>query len=99
MRGFAALCVAASLIASSASAQEAPAKRWEAGAYSFSDELGGFLITGASGKGTKADPFVIREEFNLATPVTLVIRTIRPIRPFDQSGELPAVSCMCGSRF
>jgi hypothetical protein len=67
-------------------AQQAPSKRWEAGAYSFSDELGGFRIVNASGKGTKDDPIVIQEEFNSATPVTLVIRTIRPIRPFDYSG-------------
>ncbi|TIN20417.1 MAG: hypothetical protein E5Y31_22965, partial [Mesorhizobium sp.] len=34
-------------------------KVWAAGAYSFSDELGGFHITGASGIGTKDDPLVI----------------------------------------
>lgn len=68
-------------------AQEKPAaKRWEAGAYSFSDELGGFRIVGASGTGTKTDPIVIVEEMESATPVTMVIRTIRPIRPFDHSG-------------
>ena len=60
--------------------------RWEAGAYSFSDELGGFRIVGVSGTGTKEDPIVIREEINSATPVTMVIRTVRPIRPFDYSG-------------
>ena len=70
----------------SASGQEAPPKRWEAGAYSFSDELGGFRIAGVSGNGTKQDPIVIREEMNSATPVTMVIRTVRPIRPFDYSG-------------
>lgn len=58
----------------------------EAGAYSFSDELGGFRIISASGTGSRDDPFVIREELNSATPVTMVIRTIRPIRPFDFSG-------------
>ncbi len=68
-----------------AAAQEA-SKRWETGAYSFSDELGGFRITGVSGKGTKDDPIVIQEEMNSATPVTMIIRTIRPIRPFDQTG-------------
>ena len=70
----------------SASGQEAPPKRWEAGAYSFSDELGGFRIAGVSGNGTKQDPIVVREEMNSATPVTMVIRTVRPIRPFDYSG-------------
>ncbi len=76
------------IAAGSAAAQDAePAKkRWETGAYSFSDELGGFIILGVSGSGTKADPIVLTEELNSATPVTLVIRTIRPIRPFDYSG-------------
>ena len=49
-------------------------KVWATGAYSFSDELGGFRITGASGIGTKDDPLVITEELNSATPVTLTIR-------------------------
>jgi hypothetical protein len=62
-------------------------KAWPAGAYTFSDELGGFEITGVSGKGTQDDPFVVYEEFQSATPVTLTIRTNRPIRPFDSSGE------------
>jgi len=66
--------------------QEAPSKRWEAGAYSFSDELGGFRIEGVTGTGTRDDPIVIQEEMNSATPVTMVIRTVRPIRPFDYSG-------------
>ena len=68
-----------------ASAQE-PGKRWETGAYSFSDELGGFRITGVSGKGTRDDPIIIQEEMDSATPVTMIIRTIRPIRPYDQTG-------------
>ncbi|HEY6631894.1 MAG TPA: hypothetical protein VIZ90_10610 [Rhizobiaceae bacterium] len=67
-------------------AEEAPSKRWQAGAYSFSDELGGFRIVSASGNGTKDDPIVIQEEMNSASPVTMVIRTVRPIRPFDFSG-------------
>ncbi|TIV73835.1 MAG: hypothetical protein E5V79_04225, partial [Mesorhizobium sp.] len=48
-----------------------PVKVWTTGAYSFSDELGGFRITGVSGIGTKEDPLVIKEELNTATPVTL----------------------------
>jgi hypothetical protein len=56
---------------------------WRAGAYSFSDELGGFHITGVRGAGTKADPIVVSQELPSATPVTLVIRTTRPIRPFE----------------
>ena len=67
----------------SALGQETPSRRWSAGAYSFSDELGGFRIVGISGEGTKDDPIVIQEEINSATPVTMVIRTVRPIRPFD----------------
>ncbi|TIT47982.1 MAG: hypothetical protein E5W64_15695, partial [Mesorhizobium sp.] len=57
------------------------------GAYSFSDELGGFRITGASGIGTKDDPLVITEELNSATPVTLTIRTTKPIQTFGKAGE------------
>ena len=82
----AALSALAVLIAGSAFGQEIQSKRWQAGPYSFSDELGGFRIVGASGKGTKDDPIVIQEEMNSASPVTMVIRTVRPIRPFDYSG-------------
>ncbi|MFA6157260.1 hypothetical protein [Mesorhizobium sp.] len=62
-------------------------KVWGTGAYSFSDELGGFRITGASGLGTRDDPMVITEELNSATPVTLTIRTTKPIQPFGPAGE------------
>ena len=74
--------------ASIAAAQEEEDRphRFESGAYSFSDELGGFRILSATGIGTKDDPFVITQELTTATPVTMVIRTIRPIRPFDFSG-------------
>lgn len=70
-----------------ASSETLHRKLWLAGPYSFSDELGGFRITGASGRGTLADPIAIEEELNSATPVTLTIRTTRPIRPFDASGD------------
>src|SRR5690606_33866511 len=60
---------------------------WAAGAYSFSDEQGGFRITGASGSGTRDDPLVITEELESATPVTLTIRTTKPIKAFDPSGD------------
>ncbi|CAG0993738.1 hypothetical protein RHIZO_02394 [Rhizobiaceae bacterium] len=60
--------------------------RWYAGAYSFSDELGGFRILGVSGTGARDDPFVVVEEFHSSSPVTLVIRTALPIRPFDPRG-------------
>ncbi|MBZ9674829.1 hypothetical protein [Mesorhizobium sp. ES1-1] len=62
-------------------------KVWETGAYSFSDELGGFRITGASGIGTSDDPLVITEELNSATPVTLTIRTTKPIQAFGSARE------------
>ncbi len=62
-------------------------KVWAAGAYSFSDELGGFRITGASGRGTREDPLVITEELESASPVTLTIRTTKPIKAFDPSGD------------
>ena len=35
-----------------------PVKVWRTGAYSFSDELGGFRITGVSGIGTKEEPLL-----------------------------------------
>lgn len=71
-----------------APAQADPEKVWAAGAYSFSDELGGFRITGASGIGTKDDPLVITEELNSATPVTLTIRARRPIEAFGKAGDV-----------
>ena len=86
MAGAAAFLAAILLTLGRVAAEEAPSKQWQAGAYSFSDELGGFRIVGVSGAGTKDDPITIREEMNSASPVTMVIRTIRPIRPFDFSG-------------
>ncbi|WP_296745444.1 hypothetical protein [Mesorhizobium sp.] len=62
-------------------------KVWATGAYSFSDELGGFRITGVSGIGTREDPLIVTEELNSATPVTLTIRTTRPIEAFGKAGE------------
>ncbi|OBQ82089.1 MULTISPECIES: hypothetical protein [unclassified Mesorhizobium] len=76
------------LLFSLGAAQADPQKVWAAGAYSFSDELGGFRITGASGIGTKDDPLVITEELNSATPVTLTIRAIRPIEAFGRAGNV-----------
>lgn len=60
--------------------------RWHAGAYSYSDENGGFLIRAISGTGMADDPVVITQELLSARPVTLVIRAEQPIRPrvFDQ---------------
>jgi hypothetical protein len=60
---------------------------FETGAYSFSDELGGFRILSATGIGTRADPIVVTEELDTADPVTLTIRAIRPIQPFGTTGN------------
>lgn len=60
------------LLPASAAAEEG--KVWRAGNYSFSDELGGFIIRNVSGKGTPDDPIVIEEELNSASPVTLTVR-------------------------
>lgn len=62
---------------------------WRAGAYTFSDELGGFRIVSATGTGTKNDPVVLTQEFYSASPVTLVIRIPGPIRPYASD---PAVA-------
>ena len=69
----------------SASADEG--KLWLAGFYSFSDELGGFTITGVTGTGAKDDPIVITEELNSASPVTLVIRATQILKPFAFGGD------------
>lgn len=48
------------------------------GAFSFSDELGGFRLLSASGTGTRSDPIVLVEEVDEAMPITLVIRRRAP---------------------
>jgi hypothetical protein len=60
--------------------------RWHAGAYSYSDERGGFAIVDISGSGTSDDPVVLTQEFFSASPVTLVIRAASPIRPREFGG-------------
>ncbi|WP_413776842.1 hypothetical protein [Mesorhizobium sp. AR07] len=80
----------AALLAASvphAKADSTTPRIFDAGAYSFSDERGGFRITSASGTGTIADPIVVTEELNSADPVTLTIRAIRPIQPYGSSGD------------
>ncbi len=52
---------------------------WIAGKFSFSDELGGFRITGVSGSGTRDDPAHIRQIFDTAYSGTLVIRRLGSI--------------------
>ncbi len=71
-------CLAAVTLTASADGGEG--RLWFTGAYSFSDELGGFLIRGVSGIGTKANPIVIEQEMLSASPVTLVIRVASKIR-------------------
>ena len=56
--------------------------QWRAGAYAFSDELGGFRILSATGRGTKAEPIVLVQELSSASPVTLTIRAVGPLQPF-----------------
>jgi hypothetical protein len=63
------------------------AQKWVAGVYSFSDELGGFTITGISGTGSKENPIVITEQLNSASPVTLVIRATTVMHPFTLGGD------------
>lgn len=56
------------------SARAQDGKIWQAGRFSFSDELGGFRIVGVSGTGTRRDPYYIRQVFETADAATLVIR-------------------------
>lgn len=58
---------------------------WRAGRFSFSDELGGFTITGVSGSGTLRDPYYIRQTFHTADAGTMVIRT----HQMDNVASLP----------
>ena len=62
-------------------------KFWNAGAYSFSDELGGFTIRSVSGLGTKANPIIIEQELVSASPVTMVIRATQTIKPYALAGD------------
>lgn len=80
-----ALFVAACVSVSPAIAAEGSGQ-WFAGAYSFSDEAGGFRILDVTGTGARDDPFVIVEEFSSSSPVTLTIRATVPLRPLDRSG-------------
>ncbi len=50
---------------------------WSAGGLTFSDELGGARLIGASGTGTRDDPIVLLEEISGAGPAVLVVRNHR----------------------
>jgi hypothetical protein len=70
-----------------AMATGASAGTWFAGPYSFSDELGGFLIRNVSGSGSKYDPIVIDQEMLSASPVTLVVRVTIELKAFGAPGS------------
>lgn len=58
-RGLRCVQVCAALLAADCPRAEADGtKLFQAGAYSFSDELGGFRILSATGAGTRTDPIV-----------------------------------------
>lgn len=54
-------------------------KFWIAGNFSFSDELGGFRITGVAGDGTRENPAIVYQVFDTAYSGTMVIRRLGPI--------------------
>lgn len=49
---------------------------WEAGGFAFSDELGGFEITGLEGSGSAGDHIRIYQRQDKVAPVVLVIRPL-----------------------
>ncbi|MER9697895.1 MULTISPECIES: hypothetical protein [unclassified Mesorhizobium] len=63
---------------------------FEAGAYSFSDELGGLRVISVSGAGTRGAPIVVTGELESVDPVALTIGTIRPVQPFGHFGNYAA---------
>jgi hypothetical protein len=75
-------------VAIAALVERASAAEFSAGAYSFSDELGGFRLLSASGTGTAADPIVLKEELLDVAPVTLVIRNRNISRRNGGIGQL-----------
>ena len=66
----------------------AQTKVWRAGNYSFSDELGGFAIRAIAGKGSRASPIIIEQEFYSASPVTLTVRAAAVADTVDDVGNL-----------
>jgi len=55
----------------------ASAGSWTTGGLTFSDELGGTRLVGASGTGTRDDPIILLEEISGAGPAVLVVRNDR----------------------
>lgn len=82
------LAAACLLLLSHAAAWAGEGHVWRAGNYLFSDELGGFTITGVSGTGLREDPIVVQEQLNSSSPVTLLIRMASPILPDNEAGNL-----------
>lgn len=54
----------------------AVAGTFEAGGLVFSDELGGFRLLSAGGRGTASDPIILIEEITSLTPAVLVVRQV-----------------------
>ncbi len=71
LRRLSALALAVALRAEAAAAQPTTVD-----GVTFSDERGGFVITGASGSGRLADPFVVVEEVRGPGAAVLVIRGV-----------------------
>jgi hypothetical protein len=61
-------------LAASAPASFCAAAEFRTGGYSFSDELGGFRLLSATGRGTTEDPVILVEELYAVAPATIVIR-------------------------
>ncbi|HEX5077558.1 MAG TPA: hypothetical protein VFV80_00300 [Geminicoccaceae bacterium] len=55
----------------------ATAASWTTGGLTFSDELGGARLVGASGTGRRDDPIILLEEISGAGPAILVVRNDR----------------------
>jgi hypothetical protein len=53
------------------------AETWTTAGLTFSDELGGTRLVGASGTGTRDDPIILLEEISGAGPAVLVVRNHR----------------------
>lgn len=73
--------IAAAGMAAAGIATQGRAGELLTGAFSFSDELGGFRLLSASGTGTTDDPVVVVEELVGIDPIILVIRRKRPPGP------------------
>ena len=80
------IVLAIAIISLASRADPGEHRLWYAGAYSFSDELGGFVIRGVSGIGTREDPIVVDQEMLSASPVTLVVRVATRIGTTGQVG-------------